>query len=291
MSYAQKVTDEFVMPTCVEGYSGLDLKKDGLLMANFRADRAREILTSLLDPDFNDFDRGASFTPLPPERAAGMVEYSAALKALCPALFPPISLNNTLGQVVSDAGKTQLRLAETEKYAHVTFFLNGGREKPFLGEERLLIQSPNVKTYDEKPEMSAIKLTEALINAIKSHQFDLIVVNYANPDMVGHTGDLAATIKAAETIDQCLKRVTQSLLENHGQMLITADHGNLEKMLDLDTGKPHTAHTCNPVPCVLVSEKAQPIVLTQGTLCDIAPTILDLLNLSIPKEMNCRSLI
>ncbi|MCP4923127.1 MAG: 2,3-bisphosphoglycerate-independent phosphoglycerate mutase [bacterium] len=289
-SYRNEITDEFLLPTCLGEYSGFNLEKDGILMANFRADRAREIMMSLLCTDFNDFGRGADFIPLPKERVAGMTEYSSLLKPLCPAIFPPISLKNTLGQVVSDAKKTQLRLAETEKYAHVTFFLNGGREAPFPGEKRRLIQSPKVKTYDQKPEMSAFELTDTLVEALESDTFDLIVVNYANPDMVGHTGNLKAASAAAEVIDQCLKRVVDSLLKHQGQMLVTADHGNLEQMFDETTGKVHTAHTCNPVPGILVSEK-EVHPLSKGTLCDIAPTILDLMGLPIPKEMDCSSLI
>ena len=289
-SYQDKITDEFILPTCIDNYPGINLPKDGILMANFRADRAREILMSLVDKNFKYFNRKENFLNIPPARILGMVEYSSFLKPLCPAIFQSISLKNTLGEVVSKAKKTQLRIAETEKYAHVTFFLNGGYEDHFPGEQRILIKSPNVKTYDQKPEMSALKLTTNLINAIESKKFNLIVVNYANPDMVGHTGNLKAAIYAAQIIDKCLERVTTSIIKNNGQMLITADHGNLEEMINLKTGEIHTAHTCNPVPCIIVSDNTS-IQLERGTLCNIAPTILDMMELKIPKEMNYNSLI
>src|SRR5690606_12050243 len=217
-------SDEFVEPVVVGDYAGMR-DGDGVLMANFRADRAREILTALLDPQFDGFPRGrvVRFAA-----AAGMVSYSEALDPFMPALFPPETLVNTLGEVVSRAGLKQLRIAETEKYAHVTFFLNGGEEKVFEGEDRILVPSPKVATYDLQPEMSAPEVTDRLVEAIRSGKYDLIVVNYANPDMVGHTGDLQAAIRAAETIDACLGRLEAALREVGGVMLVTADHGNLE---------------------------------------------------------------
>lgn len=286
-SYAAKVTDEFVLPTVIGGYRGMR-DGDGLLMANFRADRAREILTALLDPAFDGFDRGrrVAFAA-----ALGMVEYSEALNKLMKALFPAQQLDNVLGQVLADAGRTQLRIAETEKYAHVTFFFNGGDEAVFPGEERILVPSPKVATYDLKPEMSAVEVTDRLVEAIGSGKFDFILVNFANTDMVGHSGDLGATVKAVETVDTCLGRLDKAIHAAGGAMLITADHGNAEQMTDAGTGQPHTAHTTNPVPLLLAGERHGVARLTNGKLADIAPTVLDLLAIEQPAEMTGRSLI
>jgi 2,3-bisphosphoglycerate-independent phosphoglycerate mutase len=286
-AYGRGETDEFVAPTPIAGYRGM-ADGDGLLMANFRADRAREILTALLDPGFDGFARArvARFAA-----ALGMVEYSTALGRFLPVLFAPIALDNTLGQVVAKAGMTQLRIAETEKYAHVTFFLNGGEETVFPGEERILIPSPKVKTYDLKPEMSAPEVTDKLIDAIRSGRFDLIVVNYANTDMVGHTGDLGAAIKAVETVDACLGRLDAAVRQAGGTLFITADHGNAEQMVDPDTHQPHTAHTLNLVPAILVNGPPGIAGLTHGRLADVAPTLVALLTLPQPVEMTGQSLL
>ena len=285
-AHARAETDEFVTPTAIGDYAGM-ADGDGLVMANFRADRAREILNALLDPDFDGFAR--------PRRvdfaaALGMVSYSEALDRRLETLFAPEQPGDTLPEIVSAAGLRQLRIAETEKYAHVTFFLNGGSERVFEGEERILIPSPRVATYDLQPEMSAPELTDRLVGAIREGGFDLVVVNYANPDMVGHTGDLAAARRAVETVDTCLGRLETALVEVGGTMLVTADHGNVEMMRDTETGQAHTAHTTNPVPLLLVNPPGA-IALADGRLADVAPTVLELLNLEPPKVMTGRSLI
>jgi len=286
-SYAANVTDEFVLPTAVGGYRGMR-DGDGLLMANFRADRAREILTALVDPTFDGFNRGriVRFAA-----AVGMVAYSDALSCFMPALFPAQKLDHVLGQVIADAKLQQLRIAETEKYAHVTFFFNGGEETVFPGEERILVPSPKVATYDLKPEMSAVEVTDRLVDAIGSGKFDFILVNFANTDMVGHTGDLGAAIKAVETVDACLGRIEAAIRKAGGVMLVTADHGNAEQMRDDSTGQPHTAHTMNLVPLLLVGDRRGAKMVGNGKLADIAPTVLDLMGLEQPVEMTGRSLI
>lgn len=286
-AYAEKTTDEFVLPTVTGGYKGMR-DGDGLLMANFRADRAREILAALVDPAFDGFARGRTVAFA---KALGMVEYSEALNRFMSVLFPSQPLRHVLGQVLADAGMTQLRIAETEKYAHVTFFFNGGDEAVFPGEERILVPSPKVATYDMKPEMSAFEVTDKLVEQIASGKFDFILVNFANTDMVGHTGDLGAAIKAVETVDACLGRLDKAIRAAGGVMLITADHGNAEQMMDKGTGQPHTAHTTNLVPLILVGERLGVARLTNGKLADIAPTVLDLLGLEQPAEMTGRSLI
>lgn len=294
-SYAKEVTDEFVEPAVIGGYAGMD-DGDGVLMANFRADRAREILAALLDPAFDGFrrDRIIRFAA-----AAGMVEYAEAHNRWLTALFPAVEIRDTLGEAVAKAGLKQLRIAETEKYAHVTFFLNGGREEVFEGEERILIPSPKVATYDLKPEMSAFEVTEALVRAIESGDFDLIVVNYANGDMVGHTGKLAAAIQAVEVVDRCLGTLASAVERAGGCLLITADHGNAERMKDPETGERHTAHTMNKVPILLFGTEAVAGAdfnladgrLADGRLADIAPTLLALLGLPQPAAMTGRSLL
>jgi len=286
-SYAKDANDEFVEPTVIGAYTGMR-DGDGLLMANFRADRAREILAALLDPDFDGFaaEGRPNFAA-----AVGMVEYSKNLNPFLKTLYPPEDLRHTLGDVVSRAGQKQLRIAETEKYAHVTFFLNGGREDPFEGEERILIPSPKVTTYDLQPEMSAPEVTDALVAAIESGTFDLIVCNYANGDMVGHTGDLNAAIKAAETLDACVSRLSKAVAAAKGVMLITADHGNAEQMSDEKTGQAHTAHTMNKVPIILVNGPKEGVQLSDGRLADVAPTLLDLMGLPKPDAMTGSSLI
>jgi 2,3-bisphosphoglycerate-independent phosphoglycerate mutase len=286
-AYARGETDEFVAPSAIAGYAGMQ-DGDGVLMANFRADRAREVLTALLDPGFDGFPRGRTIRF---DAVLGMVEYSAALAKFMPCLFTSAALENVLGAVVAEAGMRQLRIAETEKYAHVTFFLNGGIEQEFPGETRILVPSPKVKTYDLQPEMSAPELTEKLVAAIGSGDFDLIVVNYANGDMVGHTGNLQAAIQAAETIDACLGQLEAAVKQAGGVMLVTADHGNIEMMQDPDTHEAHTAHTLNLVPAILVNGPQDAVGLKEGILADVAPTLLQLLGLPQPKEMTGRSLL
>src|SRR5579859_3909750 len=257
-------------------------------MGNFRADRAREILHALADPAFTDIER-----PHLPAYAAclGMAEYSSQLNPLFPALFPADKLSDILGEVVSKAGLRQLRIAETEKYAHVTFFLNGGEEQVYPGEDRILVPSPKVATYDLQPEMSAPEVTDKLVAAIESGTYDLIVVNYANGDMVGHTGILAAAIKAVETIDAALGRLEIAIKKVGGTMLITADHGNCEMMTDPETGEPYTQHTIGVVPAVLVNGPAGVTELANGRLADVAPTLLSLIGLPQPEAMTGRSLL
>ena len=285
--YAAGTNDEFLRPSVIGDFRGMT-EGDGILCANFRADRVREILAALLDPDFDGFARPrvVRFAA-----AAGMTEYSAELTRFLETIFEPIDLTHTLGAVVAEAGLKQLRIAETEKYAHVTFFLNGGRETEFEGEERILIPSPKVATYDLQPEMSAPEVTDKLVAAIESGRFDLIVVNYANGDMVGHTGDLQAAIKAAETVDTCLGRLEAALLAAGGAMLITADHGNAELMVDKKTGQAHTAHTMNKVPAILVNAPPGVARLRDGRLADIAPSVLALMKLPQPQEMTGRNLM
>lgn len=283
-SYADGINDEFVLPHVFEGYTGMK-EGDGLFMTNFRSDRARQILTALLDPGFEKFSR----TPVKFAATLGMVEYSETLNAWIPTLFPPQTPTETLGEVVSHAGLKQLRLAETEKYAHVTFFFNGGREETFPGEDRILIPSPKVATYDEKPEMSAFEVTDALTKAISSKAYDLIVVNYANTDMVGHTGDQAAAQKAVEAIDQCLGKIMEAVKSTGALLAVTADHGNVEAMYDQAAGHAHTAHTTNPVPFMIFNGPA--LSLKDGRLCDIAPTLLDLMKLPTPTAMTGQSLL
>jgi 2,3-bisphosphoglycerate-independent phosphoglycerate mutase len=259
---------------------------DGLLCFNFRADRVREILSALLDPAFSGFPRPRNIRFA---AAVGMTQYSEELDALLATIFPPQSLANVLGQVAADAGRTQLRMAETEKYPHVTYFLNGGEEQRYRGEDRIMVPSPKVATYDLKPEMSAPELTDKAVEAIASGKYDLIVLNYANPDMVGHTGSLAAAIKAVETVDSGLGRIVGAIERAGGALLVTADHGNCELMRDPETGGPHTAHTTNPVPLLLAGGGGAG--LAEGRLADVAPTLLALMGLPQPPEMTGVSLL
>ncbi|MCG6883618.1 MAG: 2,3-bisphosphoglycerate-independent phosphoglycerate mutase [Silicimonas sp.] len=284
-SYADDKGDEFILPFVVGDYSGM-ADGDGVFFINFRADRAREILRAIGEPGFAEFDTGAR-----PGFAAllGMVEYSDDHNAYMSTVFPKRKIENTLGAWVAKHGLTQFRLAETEKYPHVTFFLNGGKEVPEEGEDRFMPRSPDVATYDLQPEMSAPAVTEKFVEAIGA-RYDLIVVNYANPDMVGHTGDLAAAIKACEAVDQGLARVLEALDEAGGAMVLTADHGNCETMVDPETGGPHTAHTTNLVP-VAVFGAPEGATLANGRLADLAPTVLDLMGLELPEEMTGRSLL
>jgi 2,3-bisphosphoglycerate-independent phosphoglycerate mutase len=284
-SYESGVTDEFVVPCVVGEYAGVR-DGDALLFGNFRPDRAREISTALLDPKFDGFPRRRVLTF---SAAAGMTEYSEPLKKFMTALFPPEDITGTLGELFAERGLKQLRIAETEKYPHVTFFMNGGRETPFEGEDRILVPSPKVATYDLKPDMSAFEVTDRLVEAVKSGKYDLIIVNYANPDMVGHTGVMGAAIKAVEAIDECLGRLRAAVESAGGLLLITADHGNIELMRDQETGEPHTAHTLLDVPIIAVNAKSH-IRLHNGRLADVTPTLLDLLGMEKPAQMTGRSL-
>ena len=285
-AYAEGVTDEFVVPAVLGDYAGM-ADGDGLLFANFRADRAREISLALLDKGFSGFKRARTVAFAD---AAGMTEYSDELKRLMSALFPPEDIRETLGEVMAEHHLTQLRIAETEKYAHVTFFLNGGREEPFPGEDRILVPSPKVATYDKKPEMSAPEVTDRLVAAIESGKYDLIVCNYANPDMVGHTGVMDAAVKAVDVIDECLGRLRAAIEKAGGVMLLTADHGNIELMKDPKTHAPYTAHTTFDVPVVAVGAP-RAARLANGRLADIAPTLLALMGLDQPKVMTGHSLL
>jgi 2,3-bisphosphoglycerate-independent phosphoglycerate mutase len=290
-SYGADVTDEFVVPCVLGDYAGMK-NGDGMLFANFRADRAREISTALLDPGFEGFkrDRVVQFSA-----AAGLTEYSEPLKPYMAAIFPPEDVRDTLGEVIARHGMTQLRIAETEKYAHVTFFLNGGREEQFEGEDRILVPSPKVATYDRKPEMSAYEVTDRLEAAILSGKYDLIVCNYANPDMVGHTGVMDAAVKAVDTIDECLGRLMGALEKVGGVMLLTADHGNIEMMKDPRTHEPYTAHTTLDVPVVAFfggkGGAPKGSKLENGRLADVAPTVLALMGLEKPALMTGHSLL
>ncbi|MBV9814165.1 MAG: 2,3-bisphosphoglycerate-independent phosphoglycerate mutase [Alphaproteobacteria bacterium] len=286
-AYARGETDEFVLPTATAGYTGMR-DGDGLLVANFRADRVREIAAALLDPDFSGFPREKRIAFAD---AVGLVEYSSELNRFLVTLFPPEDLADSFGEVVSNAGLTQLRIAETEKYAHVTFFFNGGRETVFPGEERILVPSPKVATYDLQPEMSAPEVTDKVVEAIRSGSFDVIVLNYANTDMVGHTGRIDAATKAVEAVDDCLGRLAEAVEQAGGTLVITADHGNAEMMRDPETGEPHTAHTLNLVPFVVVNPPAEMSQLENGRLSDIAPTLLAIIGLPKPAAMTGHSLI
>jgi 2,3-bisphosphoglycerate-independent phosphoglycerate mutase len=285
-AHAKDITDEFVPATVIGDYAGMR-DGDGILCFNFRADRVRQILTALLDPAFDGFPRPRAIRFA---AAAGMTEYSAALNAFLATLVPPQSMDDILGAVVARAGLAQLRAAETEKYPHVTYFLNGGEETPFPKEDRVLVPSPKVATYDLQPEMSAPELTERVVGAIGSGKYDLIVLNYANPDMVGHTGSLDAAIRACEAVDAGLGRVVDAIRAVGGALLVTADHGNCEMMRDPITGGPHTAHTTNPVPFLIVGDGLTGPLRHGGALCDVGPTVLRMLGVEPPKEMTGRDL-
>lgn len=285
-AHAMGVTDEFIPPTVLPGFTGMR-DGDGLLSFNFRSDRAREILAALLDPAFTGFPRERS-----PRFAAslGMVEYAAELNPHIATLFPPQSMRDILAEVVSAAGRTQLHMAETEKYPHVTYFLNGGEERPYPGETRIMVPSPKVATYDLQPEMSAAELTARAVAAIEEAAQDLIILNFANADMVGHTGSLDAAIRAVEAVDAGLGAIADAVAKVSGALLVTADHGNAELMRDPATGGPHTAHTTNPVPVLLLGgpDGAR---LRDGRLADLAPTLLALMGLPQPAAMTGKSLI
>ncbi len=284
-AYAHDKSDEFIEPAVVGDYQGMQ-DGDGVLCFNFRADRVRELLGAMLDPDFRGFERSRTVHFA---AAAGLTQYSTDLDRFMATLFAPQSLDNVLGKVVADAGRTQLRMAETEKYPHVTYFLNGGEETPYKGEDRTMVPSPKVATYDLQPEMSAPELTQKAVEAIDSGKYDMIVLNFANPDMVGHTGDLSAAIKAVETVDAGLGRIVDALKRAGGALLVTADHGNCEMMRDPETGGPHTAHTTNPVPVIAMGAEAGS--LAHGRLADLAPTMLDMIGLPKPREMTGASLL
>jgi 2,3-bisphosphoglycerate-independent phosphoglycerate mutase len=290
-SYAEGVNDEFVVPTVIlkDGEPTATIKTDdSVIFFNFRPDRAREMTRCFCADDFTGFERkgGRVVTTF-----VCFTEYDVTIPNKAVA-FPKEIPQNTLGEYISSLGLKQLRLAETEKYAHVTFFFNGGVEEPFEGEERILVPSPKeVATYDLKPEMSAIEVTDRLVESILANDKDLIIINYANPDMVGHTGVIEAAVKAVETIDACLGRVMDALLQVNGQMFLCADHGNSDQLIDYSTGKPFTAHTTNPVPFSIINcEKAKGIA-EDGKLCDIAPTLLDMMGIPQPAEMTGHSLL
>ena len=282
-SYDEGVTDEFVLPTVIDGG---DTIKDGdsVIFYNFRPDRAREITRTFVDSDFDGFERKNGFFPL---TFVCMTQYDATMPNVQVA-FKPQSLKNTLGEYLSDKGMTQLRIAETEKYAHVTFFFNGGVEKQYDNEDRILVKSPAVATYDMQPEMSAYEVTDKLVETIESGKYDMIILNFANCDMVGHTGVFEAAVKAVEAVDECVGKVTDAIAKMGGVALITADHGNADKMVDVD-GEPFTAHTTNPVPFCVIGYPCK--LRTGGKLADIAPTMLEILGLEQPEEMTGVSII
>ena len=285
-SYQQEVFDEFVEPTVI--YNGENpvatiSENDSVIFFNFRPDRAREITRTLVDKNFNDFE-----TKKLNLYFVCMTQYDETMPNVNVA-FKPTVLTNTFGEYVSKLGYTQLRIAETEKYAHVTFFFNGGKEQQYANEDRILVPSPKVETYDLKPEMSAYEVTDKVLEAIKSDKYDCIILNFANPDMVGHTGNLEAAVKALEAVDECVGKVVELVNEKEGRLLITADHGNAEQMIDYKTGEPHTAHTTNPVPLILIGMEGTN--LKSGKLADLAPTMLDMMNLEKPEEMTGESLL
>jgi 2,3-bisphosphoglycerate-independent phosphoglycerate mutase len=287
-AYSRDEDDEFVQASLVGSKTDISAKitdDDVVVFMNFRADRARELSHAFLDDKFDGFIRNAR-----PKLSdfVTLTEYAANLPASC--AYPPIALKNVLGEYLADQNKTQLRIAETEKYAHVTFFFNGGREAPFKNEERCLIPSPDVKTYDLMPEMSAFELTDKLVAAIRSRKYDAIICNYANGDMVGHTGDFDAAVKAVEAIDKCLGQILTVVEESGAELLITADHGNVEQMLDEETNQPLTSHTSGPVPLVYVGSSGRQF-LSGGSLSDLAPTLLSLLDMEIPSEMTGKVLL
>lgn len=288
LAYQANETDEFVQATIIDG-NGIICDNDGVIFMNFRADRARELSQAFVNQDFDGFKRNVF-----PELSAyvTLTKYSDELEnnAKVSIAYKPTTLDNTLGEFLQNHHKTQLRIAETEKYAHVTFFFSGGREELYEGEERILVKSPDVKTYDLKPEMSAFEVTEKLKAAILSGKFDVLVVNYANGDMVGHSGVFEAAVKAMEAVDTCIGEIVQAVRQMNGHLLITADHGNCEQMQDYQSGQLHTQHTTYPVPFIYVGNKAVS-VRSGGKLCDIAPTILDLMGMDKPKQMTGESLL
>ena len=288
-SYQKEVFDEFVEPTVIcnnnEPVATIG-KNDSVICFNFRPDRAREITRALVDKDFNEFETKKDLNLY----YVCFTSYDETMPNVHIA-FKKEPLTNTFGEYISKNGYTQLRIAETEKYAHVTFFFNGGEEKQFEGEDRILIPSPKVETYDQKPEMSAYEVTEKVLDAISNDRFDNIILNFANPDMVGHTGSLPAAIKAVETVDECVGKIVKLIEEKEANLIITADHGNCEQMIDYKTGEPHTAHTTNPVPIIVINGKNKIKLREGGILADLAPTMLDMMGLEKPAEMSGSSLI
>ena len=287
-SYQKEVFDEFVKPTVITNKNGEPVAKiedgDSVIFFNFRPDRAREITRSIVDKNFDGFETKKMDTYF-----VCMTPYDETMPNVEVA-YKKEEIKNTFGEYISSKGLKQLRIAETEKYAHVTFFFNGGEEKQYEGEDRILVPSPKVETYDLKPEMSAYEVTDKVVEAIKSEKYDSIILNYANPDMVGHTGNIEAAIKALEAIDECVSRVVKAINEVGGILLITADHGNSEQMIDYKTGEPYTAHTTNPVPLAIVGIPNNKKI-KEGRLADLAPTMLDLMGLEKPNEMTGESLI
>lgn len=289
-SYAKEVNDEFVVPTVIMNNdmpTATVKENDSVIFFNFRPDRAREITRAFCDEEFSGFERPNGYFKV---KYVCFTNYDITIKNKEVA-FKPQTLTNTLGEYISNLGLKQLRLAETEKYAHVTFFFNGGVEAPNPNEERILIPSPKVATYDLKPEMSAYEVTEKLVENILANEKDLIIINYANPDMVGHTGIMSAAVKAVETIDECLGKVMDALIKVNGQMFLCADHGNSDQLVNYDTGEPFTAHTTNPVPFVLINCKDAKGLKDGGKLADIAPTLLDMMGIDKTKEMTGESLL
>ncbi|MBQ57325.1 MAG: phosphoglycerate mutase (2,3-diphosphoglycerate-independent) [Pseudomonadaceae bacterium] len=283
-AYAREENDEFVKATTIGDAVRVE-DGDAVVLMHFRADRARELTRTFVEPDFSEFER--SYVPKLADFVM-LTQYSASIKT--PSAFKPDALSNVLGEYLAKQGKTQLRIAETEKYAHVTFFFSGGREEPFAGEERILIPSPNVATYDLQPQMSAPEVTDKIVDAIENQRYDVIVVNYANGDMVGHTGVFSAAVAAVECLDSCVGRIVAALDKVGGEALITADHGNVEQMEDVCTGQAHTAHTCEPVPFIYVGKRN--VGLREGgVLADVAPTMLTLMGLEVPAEMTGTSIV
>lgn len=288
-SYHEGNHDEFIIPTVIGDYCGMN-NNDAMMMINFRADRARQILRTLLKPDFSDFNRNKNINFC---ATAGAIKYSTELENLIPAMVTPLPYPDGLGEYISKLGLKQLRLAETEKFAHVTFFFNGGIETIFTGEDRILVPSPKVRTYDEKPEMAAHEVTEHLVKAIHSQEYDFIIVNFANADMVGHTGVEKAAIHAIETLDKCMEKIEQALHKANGFMVVTADHGNAEMMQDYKTGVPHTQHTTFPVPFYLVDPCGyfKNAKISSGRLADLAPTMLNLKGIAKSDSMTGVSIV
>lgn len=281
-SYKADITDEFVVPAIIGNYKGMR-PEDSVIFFNFRPDRARELTHAFTDQTFDGFVRDERLHPV----FTTMTQYEAGMKVQI--AYPPQSIEHTLGEVIESQGLTQLRIAETEKYAHVTFFFNGGVETPYRGEDRILVPSPKVATYDLQPEMSAVEVTDKVVAAIQSGKYDFIILNYANGDMVGHTGIMKAAVKAVETVDTCVGRFVAAIRAAGGSVCITADHGNAECMADPVTGEPFTQHTTNPVPFIVVNDEVK--ALHPGRLCDIAPTLLTLAGIAVPKEMTGKPLL
>ncbi len=289
-TYSKAVNDEFVVPSVITQNGnpiGTVNDNDSIIFFNFRPDRAREITRAFCDENFEGFERKKGFIKV---KYVCFTDYDVTIKNKEVA-YKPQRLENTLGEYISSLGMKQLRIAETEKYAHVTFFFNGGVEKPNPNEERILIPSPKVATYDLQPEMSAYEVTDKLVENILSNNYDLIIINYANPDMVGHTGIMEAAVKAVEAVDKCVGKVMDALLKVDGQMFLCADHGNSDQLIDYETGEPFTAHTTNPVPFVLINCKKAKGLKDDGKLCDIAPTLLDMMDIKQPEEMTGHSLL